>query len=101
MDQPLTDKEAFIEENKTTINDNDLSDVPKPQDSCKYCFGRGYEHWNFKTGEPSVCRCIQNRLGKVTDPRKLLTYGELKMMMASKQVIQEVANDKYDSVTKN
>lgn len=72
------DKDAYIDEHKTSINDEDLSMFPRPKTSCKHCYGRGYEGWNETTQEAVLCRCIKNRLFKEFSEDKLLTYKELK-----------------------
>lgn len=74
------EKEEFVKEHKTEINDDDLSMFPRPRKSCKHCNESGSEGWNLKTEEIVLCRCIKNRIGRVFDPEKLMTYGELKEM---------------------
>lgn len=74
------EKESFINEHKTEVNDDDISMFPRPKKGCKFCNESGSEGWNTKTEEIVLCRCIKNRIMKVFDQDKLMTYGEIKEM---------------------
>lgn len=78
--KPIEEKESFINEHKTEIEDDDLSMFPRPKKSCKFCNESGSEGWNTKTEEIVLCRCIKNRIMKVFRRDQLMTYGEVKEM---------------------
>lgn len=78
VDEIKSPKDQFVEDHKTSINDEDLSMFPRPRPSCKHCYGRGYEGWNATKQEIVLCRCIRNRIFQEFREDKLLSYGELK-----------------------
>lgn len=69
-------KEAYINDNKTEINADDMTMFPKPRSGCSRCYGRGFIGWNSDTSRTILCTCISNRIGKVK-AEQCLTYGEL------------------------
>jgi len=92
---PLKDKEQFIENHKTKLSEDDLTMFPKPKDGCKFCYGRGYSGWKKDT--TALCRCIINKINKIKDPEKLLTYKELlKIMYTKKDGSCEIPQDSLD-----
>lgn len=71
-------KQEFINNHKTNINDDDLSMFPRPRSGCRHCSGDGSEGWDVNKEEIILCRCIRNRVMKIFEESKLLTYGELR-----------------------
>lgn len=97
--QASKEQKDFVEDNKTEITLDDLTMFPKPRKGCKDCYGRGFSGWNLSKNEVNFCSCIMNRVGKVFDQDKLLSYGEVLELVAYAKKVHGIQDEDEDSTS--
>jgi hypothetical protein len=103
-------KEEFINNHKTSLNEDDITMFKAPNKGCKKCHGTGVEgiyDWSSKIrpGDVIICRCITNQFGKSfpngTDTTEYLSYGEFRKMMKNARLRFNLQETQYDEVPSN